>query len=211
MEVIMPKITEVFGENMLPPLQQKVLKYLKEHSDEVYSYTDTEELANKIGHLGSKRGLGFSLWALHEKGMIEKESRGRRVYFGSKEAIKEFRRIAKQHSRPQTQTPHIEDIYIPEISPTTSHALRQTLEMMYLVKKHGLPRTKATALVAKRWNIANQTVIDKYCRQLGKTALEIDALLSERDLSNFEILLKSKYPKEEKLISDFIRKIAYNS
>ncbi len=203
----MPKIADVLGEYMLPPLQQKVYKYMREHNDEVYSYVDAEDLSDKIGHQGSKRGVGFAMWALHDKGMIDKENQGRRVYFGSKEAIKEFRKIAKRQSSPPKLTSHTEYFHIPEIPSIAPRALRQTLEMIFLVKKWGLTRTKATASVARRWDVANQTVIDKYCRQLGKTTSEIDALLRERTLSNFEILLKDKYPNHDKSISSFISKL----
>lgn len=88
----MPKISEVLNEFQLAPLQQRVLSYLQEHSDEVFSYTDSAELGRLIDHQGSERGVAFSLWALNKKELIEKERIGRRVYFGSKGAITYLRK-----------------------------------------------------------------------------------------------------------------------
>ncbi len=87
----MPKVKDVLGEFQLPPLQQKIYAYLQQHKDEVYSYMDAEELSNLIKHNGSPRGVAFALWALDKKGMLDKERMGRRVYFGSREAIKQIR------------------------------------------------------------------------------------------------------------------------
>ncbi len=48
------------------------------------------------------------------------------------------------------------------------NALAQILEMIILVKIEGLGRIKATHVVAKDRGITFSSVIDKYCRQLGK-------------------------------------------
>ena len=92
----LPKISEVLNEYQLPPLQQKVYGYLQEHKDEVFSYMDSVELGKLVKHTGSQRGIAFSLWDLNQKGLIEKERLGRRVYFGSKEAIAELRKRKKK-------------------------------------------------------------------------------------------------------------------
>jgi len=87
----MPKISDVINQSQLSPLQQKVLDYLQEHDDEVFSYADAKELSEKINHKGSKSGVSFCLWALLKKKLIDKERVGKRVYFGSKSAISSLR------------------------------------------------------------------------------------------------------------------------
>lgn len=79
-------------------------------------------------------------------------------------------------------------------------ALAEVLEMIYLVKKSGLHRTDATNIVAKRLGIYPQTVIDKYCRQLGKKATEIDILLRNENLSELQSLLKKKFQNYQDVI-----------
>ena len=92
----MPKINEILSEYELPPLQQRVLSYFQQHTDEVFSYKDADELAKLIKHTGSPRGVSFALWALDKKGVVDKERVGKRVYFGSKDAIAELRKKKKK-------------------------------------------------------------------------------------------------------------------
>jgi len=92
----MPKISELVEKEALSPLQMKVLRYLNDHPDEVFSYRDEAELAQKINHDGSVHGIGFSLWALEKKGLIGKENYGRRVYFGSFQAINKLKEAKKK-------------------------------------------------------------------------------------------------------------------
>jgi len=72
----------------LPPLQRKALEYMEARGDEVFGYRD-EALIRDLG--GNPAAVGFTLWALHEKGLIEKQKAGGKVYFGSKAAIEELR------------------------------------------------------------------------------------------------------------------------
>lgn len=72
----------------LSPLQRKVLDYLEQHPSEVFEYRDSE-LTQAVG--GKPSSVGFSLWALHKKGLIDKETAGGKVYFGSKRAMAELR------------------------------------------------------------------------------------------------------------------------
>lgn len=74
----------------LTPLQKAVLEYMEAHSDEVFSYRD-EKLVRGVKSKAS--AVGFTLWALHKKGLIEKEKVGRKVYFGSHDAIAELRQL----------------------------------------------------------------------------------------------------------------------
>ena len=85
----------------------------------------------------------------------------------------------------------------------TPQALRQILEVVFLVKKHGHNRIEATHIVAqKHGGIALQTVIGKYCRQLNKKAYEIDRLL-DSDLNEFKSILKNKFINHHDIINEF--------
>jgi len=82
-------------------------------------------------------------------------------------------------------------------------ALEQILEVIYEVKKRGRSRNEATNIVAYRRKTAPQTVIDKYCRQLGKRAYEIDSLLLDQNLDDFRVLLESRFANHQDFISSF--------
>src|SRR5206468_1123594 len=69
---------------------------------------------------------------------------------------------------PPMRTPVSTDI--PDLPLGVPKALSQVLEVIYGVRNLGLSRTAATNLVAQKRNHPPQTIIDKYCRQLGKRA-----------------------------------------
>ena len=73
----------------LSPLKRKVLRYLEEHSDEVFTYRDLQ-IARELDLKPSAQG--FTLWVLHRDGLIDKEEVNGKVYFGSRRAISELRR-----------------------------------------------------------------------------------------------------------------------
>lgn len=81
-------LVENAQKNRLPPLQQRVLKYLEEHPEEVFEYRD-QQLAREVD--GKPSSVGFSLWALCKRGLIDKETVSGRVYFGSHEALGRLR------------------------------------------------------------------------------------------------------------------------
>ena len=72
-------------------------------------------------------------------------------------------------------------------------SLSQILEVVYEMEVNGYSRTQATNRVAKKRGTAPQTITDKYCRQLGKKAHEIDELLAEPCYAGFKDLLTGKY------------------
>jgi hypothetical protein len=89
------RIDDLAPEKTVQPtssLKARVVEYLDNHPDEVFRYRD-EELASEVG--AKQSALGFTLWYLHDKGLIEKESVGGKVYFGSREAIGNLRRKLK--------------------------------------------------------------------------------------------------------------------
>ena len=79
-------------------------------------------------------------------------------------------------------------------------SLAQILEVIYEMEVNGYGRTEATNRVAKQRGTAPQTVTDKYCRQLGRRAHEIDELLTEPGYSGFKDLLASKYSDHQGII-----------
>jgi hypothetical protein len=89
----------------------------------------------------------------------------------------------------------------------TPRALAQILEVIYEVKKRGRSRNEATNIVAERRKTAPQTVIDKYCRQLGKRAYDIDRLLQDQNLDEFRVLLESRFASQQGLVSSFFTSI----
>jgi len=92
---------------------------------------------------------------------------------------------------------------IPKFPNYTPRALVQILEVIYMIKKRDLNRKEATKLIAKRKNTDYQTIIDKYTRQLGKRAEEIDRLLEDQDLKEFKSLLNGKFENNKNIIDDF--------
>ena len=79
-------------------------------------------------------------------------------------------------------------------------SLSQILEVVYEMEVNGYTRTQATNRVAEKRGTAPQTITDKYCRQLGKRAYEIDELLNEPEFSSFKDLLASKFVKHRGII-----------
>lgn len=79
-------------------------------------------------------------------------------------------------------------------------SLSQILEVVYEMEVNGYTRTQATNRVAKKRGTAPQTITDKYCRQLGKRAHEIDELLTEPGFSSFKELLTDKFAAHRGII-----------
>jgi len=82
-------------------------------------------------------------------------------------------------------------------------ALRETLEVARLVI-NGSSRPSATQIVAKKYNIAPQTVLDKYCRQLNLKASEFDELLDKPGRPGLIALLIHKFPRHGDVIRKYI-------
>lgn len=82
-------------------------------------------------------------------------------------------------------------------------SLSQILEVIYEMEVNGHSRTEATKRVAKKRRTSPQTVTDKYCRQIGKKAHEVDRLLSETDYKQFKALLKQKFVDHQQVIDTY--------
>jgi negative regulator of replication initiation len=96
----------------------------------------------------------------------------------------------------------------PDFSPSVPHALAEILEVVHGVKKLGLSRKQATNAVAKKRRITPQAVLDKYCRQLGKRAYEIDALLEPKNPEGLQALLLEKFRNNRDVVRGFFQSLA---
>jgi len=83
---------------------------------------------------------------------------------------------------------------IPEFRPGVPSALEQVLQVLHLTKNKGYNRLEATRKVADVRGITYQAVIDKYTRQLGKNAYEIDQLLSDPNMTELKRIIKKEFP-----------------
>lgn len=201
----LPKINEVIQSYQLPSLNKEILDYFQRHSDEIFSAGDAESLGRTLNYSGSHREIIHAFWDLYEKELVSKERVGKWVYFGSKEAIDEL----KKHTRPQKKTTGSSQglpiiVNVPEDIPM---ALTHALQVIHMVKKNGFSRVNATIEVAKKWNIARQTIQDKYCRQLGVSSVEIDNLLKKSDTTELKAVLKNKYPEYQRYLDSFFSKL----
>lgn len=90
-------------------------------------------------------------------------------------------------------------------------SLAQILEVVYEIEVNGCSRTQATHRVAKKRGTAPQTITDKYCRQLGKKAQEIDELMAEPDYKSFKDLLMGKYSAHREIIDMYFDSVMSDS
>jgi negative regulator of replication initiation len=82
-------------------------------------------------------------------------------------------------------------------------SLAQILEVVYEMNINGYSRTEATKRVAHKRGTSHQTITDKYCRQIGKKAHEIDQLLSEPGYEGFKKILESKFGAYQQVIESY--------
>lgn len=93
----------------------------------------------------------------------------------------------------------------PSVQAGTPKALEHILQVIYLAHFQNISRSKATKRVAEIHDVASQTVLDKYCRQLNLSASEFDKLLSESDLSNLKSILYSKFHEHRETIDSYLK------
>jgi hypothetical protein len=89
----------------------------------------------------------------------------------------------------------------------TPKSLSQILEVIYEMEVNGYARTEATNRVAQKRGTAPQTITDKYCRQIGRKAHEVDQLLSESGYKQFKELLKSKFIDHAQVIDTYFESL----
>jgi hypothetical protein len=61
--------------------------------------------------------------------------------------------------------------------------------------------------VAQKRGTTPQTITDKYCRQIGKKAHEVDQLLSESGYKQFKALLKSRFIDHVQVIDTYFESL----
>lgn len=79
--------------------EQKICNYVLEHPDEVYENYD-ESLHKAFPDI-NQDSLNWYLWNLANEKKIGKTKIGRRVYFGSNEAIEELRKKLPKNNKPK--------------------------------------------------------------------------------------------------------------
>ena len=102
----------------------------------------------------------------------------------------------------------LESGIIPQLPNRIPQALRHILEVVHLVLIGTYSRSSATHFLARHHNVAPQTIIDKYTRQLNLTAGEFDRFLEQPGLTDLRKNLISKFPDYSQLINEVI---AYGS
>ncbi|HEV2098699.1 MAG TPA: hypothetical protein VGR45_07195 [Stellaceae bacterium] len=106
--------------------------------------------------------------------------------------------IAQRRPEAETDSPTGSGSY--EVPFGTPQALRQILEIVWLVRRAGRTRREATREVAVKLGVAPQTVIDKYTRQLALTAPQFDRLLAAERSDELQMRLRSKFPEYGEVI-----------
>ena len=87
----------------LTPLQEAVLMALELRPREVFAYGE-QELLDAVGR-GSPSSIDWTLWYLSKHGLIDKQKAGRRVYFGSNEAVAQLRKQLESQKRKASRAP----------------------------------------------------------------------------------------------------------
>ena len=100
---------------------------------------------------------------------------------------------------PKSREPEIPTVSIQGIP----KSLAQILEVIYEIEVNGCSRTEATKRVAHKRGTSPQTITDKYCRQIGKKAHEIDQLLSEPGYESFKMILETKFNDHRQVIDSY--------
>jgi hypothetical protein len=90
-------------------------------------------------------------------------------------------------------------------------SLAQILEVVYEIEVNGYSRTEATKHVAHKRGTSPQTITDKYCRQIGQKAHEIDQLLSEPGYENFKRILKDRFSAHRQVIETYFETLISGS
>ena len=116
-----------------------------------------------------------------------------------------FHNAAKLKTRPVSAAARsaVQGAMLPTLPSGMPIALTRILEVVHLVRAGAYTRTAATQFVAKQHNVFPQTIIDKYCRQLGLTAYQFDRLLEEENLGGLRKLLKAKFSNHSDVVDKF--------
>ncbi|HTV43698.1 MAG TPA: hypothetical protein VMF05_00145 [Stellaceae bacterium] len=103
--------------------------------------------------------------------------------------------LTKRKGQPAQTTGSVKDLEGYRHPHGTPQALSQVLDVVRLVHGGSDTRSEATRRIAATLDIAPQTVLDKYTRQLGLTAVQFDRLLAPERCEELRKLLHSKFPE----------------
>lgn len=101
--------------------------------------------------------------------------------------------------------PSASAVPLPSVPQHFPQALRHILEVVRLVRGGAYTRTTATQYVARQYKVFPQTVLDKYCRQLGLNAAQFDRLLEEPGLGELRKKLKAKFSSYAQAIDEVLK------
>ena len=90
----MTKIFALADQPELPPSQEKIVEFLKHRPYEVFSIKEVKEMAASLGL--NKNNASWCFWALEKRRLIAKKRVGRKVYYGSLDAIEQLNRELKK-------------------------------------------------------------------------------------------------------------------
>ena len=90
----MTKVIALVEEAKLSSSQDKVLEFLRLHPYEVFSIKEEDKIAQDLGM--NRNNVGWCLWSLEKKRLIGKRRIGRKVYYGSLEAIEHLDKELKK-------------------------------------------------------------------------------------------------------------------
>lgn len=87
----------------------------------------------------------------------------------------------------------------------TPQSLQQIIEVVLIVQEGSYNRPSATKVVAKRHQVAEATVQDKYARQLGLSAHKFDRLIEQPGFKELKQLLHTKFFAHADVINRWLR------
>ena len=117
-------------------------------------------------------------------------------------------RIPTPEAHTREMKAHLARVALPFGAPV---ALVHTLEVVAYMRRAGIDRTRATVFVARQHGVARETVADKYCRQLGLTAAQLDRMLAEPTLAQLTSRLCAKYGGFENEIRSAVAELTKRS
>lgn len=139
----------------------------------------------------------FSFVKSHAEPLVDNFNSALRRLLPLKEPDRQKRAPIRQNA-----TPADGESIVPSLPRGTPQALRQIVEVAHLVRGGAYTRTDATRFVAKQHGVFPQTVLDKYCRQLGLTANQFDRLLEQDRFVDLKRKLSAKFPSCTNAIED---------
>ena len=90
----MTKVIALVEEARLSSSQDKIVEFLKLHPYEVFCIKEEDKIARDLGM--NRNNVGWCLWSLEKKHLIGKRRIGRKVYYGSLEAIEHLDKELKK-------------------------------------------------------------------------------------------------------------------